>query len=73
MNAKRGDCIPKKSGVHTKLAARCTTKIADVSTGYAFPFDRTHKTIEIRIRMYKTVQTGPNTHPGGVSGGFSNC
>ena len=65
------DLIPKKITDHRALNISCTQNKMKASKTPSVdnPFCQTRKT-EIPIRIYRVVQTGPNTQLGGVYGGF---
>ncbi len=66
-------CAPKKTKDQIVFTTSCTTK----STNARFPcFDdrwfRQIKNAAMPMSVYKSVHTGPNTHPGGFNGGLSS-
>ena len=65
------DLIPKKMTDHRALNTSCTqNKVKASKTPLVDnPLCQIRKT-DIPIRIYKVVQTGPNTQLGGVDGGF---
>jgi hypothetical protein len=71
MNAQRGECRPKKMIDQRVFKTSCPKKIPSASlTPFAFkPFFQIRKA-DMPMSTKSVVQTGPNTHDGGLRAGF---
>ncbi len=63
---------PKKAKLQNKLTASCAAKRATPISRVLLLGDRHTKNNAKPIKMYKVVQTGPNTQLGGVNQGLFN-